>query len=152
MFREHTETMRKILIGLVLVTTVGFVGGCSVPTPTPTPTPSTQFDWDWLLASGTDSEGTWVEGDEGSIRLTIDDGKVSGQICNSWGGDIDITGSAVEITSLYATEMWCESPDGIMDRETRFLNDLAAVTTIELVDGFLRLSGGGVDLTFVGSY
>jgi hypothetical protein len=39
-----------------------------------------------------------------------------------------------------------------MDRETRFLNDLAAVTTIELVDGFLRLSGDGVELTFVGSY
>jgi len=111
-----------------------------------------QYDWDWLLASGTDSQGEWVDGDEGAIRLTINDGQVSGQICNSWGGDIAIDGSSVAITDLYSTEMFCTEPEGIMDRETRFLNNISLVTTIELVDGRLRLSGGGVEFEFVGSY
>jgi heat shock protein HslJ len=144
--------MRKILIGLVLAASMGLVSGCAVPTPTPTPIPSEQYDWDWLLASGTDNQGAWVDGDEGAIRLTINDGQVSGQICNSWGGDIDINGSSVAMTSLFSTKMACDKPDGIMDRETRFLNDLALVTSIELVDGRLRLSGEGVELEFVGSY
>ncbi len=144
--------MRKIRIGLVLVASLGFVSGCAAPAPLPTPTPSVQYDWDWLLASGTDSQGEWVDGDEGAIRLTINDGQVSGQICNSWGGDIAIDGSSVAITDLYSTEMFCTEPEGIMDRETRFLNNISLVTTIELVDGRLRLSGGGVEFEFVGSY
>lgn len=108
-----------------------------------------QYDWDWFLASGTDSQGEWVDGDEGAIRLTINDGQVSGQICNSWGGDIDINGSSVAMTSLFSTKMACDKPDGIMDREARFLTDLSLVTTIELLDGSLLLSGGGVNLKFV---
>jgi heat shock protein HslJ len=144
--------MLKIPIGFVLIASLGFVSGCAAPAPLPTPTPSVQYDWDWLLASGTDNQGAWVDGDEGAIRLTINDGQVSGQICNSWSGDIDINGSSVAMTSLFSTKMACDKPDGIMDRETRFLNDLALVTSIELVDGRLRLSGEGVELEFVGSY
>jgi len=111
-----------------------------------------QYDLDWFLSSGTDSQGAWVDGDEGAIRLTINDGQVSGQICNSWGGDIDINGSSVAMTSLFSTEMYCTEPTGIMDRETRFLSDISLVTSIELVDGRLRLSGDGVELEFVVGY
>jgi heat shock protein HslJ len=144
--------MRKIGIGLVLVASLAMVSGCAVPTPTPEPTPSVEYDFDWFLSSGTDSQGAWVDGDEGAIRLSINDGQVSGQICNSWGGDIVISGSDVEVSSIYSTKMRCPAPKGIMDRETRFLSDLALVTSIELVDGRLRLSGDGVELEFVGSY
>ena len=45
--------------------------------------------------------------------------------------------------------MACDKPDGIMDLEMRFLDDLSLVTSIELVDGTLHLSGGPVDLEFV---
>lgn len=144
--------MLKIPIGLVLIASLGFVSGCAAPAPLPTPTPSVRYDWDWLLASGTDNQGAWVDGDEGALRLSIKDGQISGQICNNWGGDITITGSTVVVSSLFSTKMACDKPDGIMDRETRFLNDLALVTSIELVDGRLRLSGEGVELEFVGSY
>ena len=144
--------MRKILIGLVLAASMGLVSGCAVPTPTPTPIPSEQLNRNWVLVSGTDDQGDWVKGSEGATRLTIENGQVSGQICNSWGGDIDIEGSSVAITSIFSTVMLCTEPDGIMDRETRFLTDISLVTTIEIVDGFLRLSGGGVDLKFAGYF
>jgi heat shock protein HslJ len=141
--------MRKIVIGLVLVASMGLVSGCALPTPAPTAIPSEQLNRNWVLASGTDGQGYWVKGSEGATRLTIDNGQVSGQICNSWGGDIVIEGSSVEITSIFSTEMFCTEPDGIMDREKRFLNDISLVTTIELVDGYLLLSGGGVEFKFV---
>jgi heat shock protein HslJ len=141
--------MRKILIGVVLAASAGLLSGCVALTPTPTPIPSEQLNMNWVLVSGTDGEGAWVKGSEGATRLTIDNGQVSGQICNSWGGDIVIEGSSVAITSIFSTEMFCTEPEGIMDRERRFLNDLSLVTTVEIVDGFLLLSGGGVDLKFV---
>jgi heat shock protein HslJ len=144
--------MRKILIGLVLSASLGLVSGCAVPTPTPTSIPSEQLNKNWVLVSGTDGQGYWVKGSEGATRLTIDNGQVSGQICNSWGGDIAIEGSSMAITSLHSTEMFCTEPEGIMDRETRFLNDISLVTTIQIVDGFLLLSGGGVDLKFMSYY
>ena len=114
--------------------------------------PVTTFDDDWFVASGSDAQGEWVEGDEGAVRVTIDDGHISGQICNSWGGDITINGSRLTIESLMSTEMYCTEPEGIMERETRFLADLALVTTIELIDGQLRLSGNGVEFELVGGY
>lgn len=141
--------MRKILIRLVLAASIGLVSGCAVPTPSPTPIPSEQLNRNWVLVSGTDGQGYWVKGSEGATRLTIDNGQVSGQICNNWGGDILISGSDVEVSSIYSTKMHCPEPEGIMDRETRFLSDLALVTSIELVDGYLLLSGGGVELKFV---
>jgi heat shock protein HslJ len=88
----------------------------------------------------------------GATLVTIDDGQISGQICNTWGGDIAITESTVVVSSVHSTEMWCSEPAGIMDHETRFLGDISLVTTIEIVDGFLRLSGGGVDLKFAGYF
>ena len=134
--------MRKIVVSLIASVALALTG-CANP-------PAQNYDADWFLSSGTDGQGTWIDGDEGAVRLTINDGQVSGQICNSWGGDIDINGSSVAMISLFSTEMYCTEPEGIMDRETRFLNDLSLVTSIELVDGRLRLSGDGVDLEFVG--
>ena len=141
MFREHTDTMRKIGIGLVAAATI-VLAGCAI-------LPDERFDGNWLLTSATDAQGVWLDGVAGATLVTIDDGQISGQICNTWGGDIAITESTVVVSSVHSTEMWCSEPAGIMDRETRFLNDLALVTSIELVDGRLRLTGGAVTLDFV---
>ena len=140
--------MRAIILGSTAIAVVAALSGCVTQAPTPLPTPTMLLEHDWLLSSGTDSLGNWVQGDEGAIRMTIADNKVNGQICNSWGGDIAIDGSSITFGPLFSTKMACTSPDGIMDRESRFLNDLALVTTIEIVEGKLHLSGGGVDLEF----
>ena len=84
-----------------------------------------------------------------TCALPIYDGHISGQICNTWGGDIAITNSTVVISSVASTEMWCDKPDGIMERETRFLTDISLVPSIDLADGRLRLSGGAVTVDFV---
>ena len=144
--------MRSTILVSTAIAVLTALSGCVTPAPTPVPTPTMSLENDWLLYSGTDSLGDLVQGDEGAIRMTIADNKINGQICNSWGGDIAVDGSRITFGPLYSTEMYCETPKGIMDRESRFLSDLALVTTIELVDGKLHLSGGGVDLEFGGSY
>ena len=144
--------MRFTIFGSAAIAVLIALAGCATSAPTPAPTPTISLEQDWLRYSGSDSLGDLKQGDEGAIRMTIADNKVTGQICNSWGGDVAIDGSSMTFGPLYSTEMYCETPDGIMDRESRFLTDLALVTTFELVDGKLHLSGGGVDLEFGGSY
>jgi heat shock protein HslJ len=144
--------MRSTIFGYAAIAVLIALSGCATTEPTPIPSPTMSLEQDWLLYSGSDSLGDLKQGDEGAIRMTIAGNKVTGQICNSWGGGIAIDGSSIAFGPLYSTEMYCETPDGIMDRESRFLTDLALVTTIELVDGKLHLSGDGVDLEFGGSY
>ena len=133
--------MRTIVVSLVTAATL-VLSGCAI-------LPDDRYDSNWILSSGKNSQGPFVSGAEGAIRMTINAGQISGQICNSWGGDISITDTSVLVSGIYSTEMWCTEPEGIMDRETRFLNDLSRVTSIELVDGTLHLWGGPVDLEFV---
>lgn len=133
--------MRKIVVSLIASAAL-FLAGCTNP-------PVQSFDGNWLLTSATDAQGTWVDGVAGATLVTIEDDHISGQICNNWGGDIEITGSTVVVSSLYSTKMACDKPGGIMDREMRFLDDLSLVTSIELVDGQLRLTGDAVTLEFV---
>ena len=133
--------MRKIVVS-VIASAALFLAGCTNP-------PVQSFDGKWLLTSATDAQGTWADGVAGATFVTIEDDHISGQICNNWGGNIVITGSTVDLSSLYSTKMACDKPDGIMDVEMRFLDDLSLVTSIELVDGTLHLSGGPVDLEFV---
>ena len=133
--------MRKIVVS-VIASAALFLAGCTNP-------PVQSFDGKWLLTSATDAQGTWADGVAGATFVTIEDDHISGQICNNWGGDIEITGSTVVVSSLYSTKMACDKPGGIMDREMRFLDDLSLVTSIELVDGQLRLTGDAVTLEFV---
>jgi heat shock protein HslJ len=133
--------MRKFTVSLFTAAAL-VLSGCAI-------LPDDRYDGTWLLTSATDAQGVWLDDVVGATEITIDDGHISGQICNTWGGEIAITDSSVAINSLASTEMWCSTPDGIMDHETRFLSDLLLITSIELVDGRLRLSGGPVTLDFV---
>ncbi len=133
--------MRKIVVSLIASAAL-VLSGCAN-------SPIESFDGNWLLTSATDAQGAWVDGADDATVVTIEDDHISGQICNNWGGDIEITGSTVVVSSLYSTKMACDKPGGIMDREMRFLDDLSLVTSIELVDGQLRLTGDAVTLEFV---
>jgi heat shock protein HslJ len=136
--------MRKIVVSLIASAAL-VLSGCANP-------PIESFEGNWLLTSATDAQGTWVDGADGAdgaTLVTIEDDHISGQICNNWGGDIAITGSTVVVSSLYSTKMACDKTDGIMDLEMRFLDDLSLVTSIELFDGQLRLTGDAVTLEFV---
>lgn len=133
--------MRKFTVSLFTAAAL-VLSGCAI-------LPDHTYDGTWLLTSATDAQGSWLDDVAGATLITIDDGQISGQICNTWGGGIAITGSSVAISSLVSTEMWCSKPDGITDHETRFLSGLQLITSIELVDGRLRLSGGPVTLDLV---
>ena len=84
------------------------------------------------------------------ITLVIDTQaqKVSGSgSCNSYSGGLTIEGSSFSVGMPVSTEMACA--EDIMRQEQAFFTALSAVTTFELSNGRLLLSGGGQRLVFV---
>lgn len=134
----HNKPMKRIALAVSLLG-VFALGGCAILAPHP------DVDGDWIVVSASDADGQLNLMSE-SLRVTIDDGLISGQVCNSWGGEIAITGSSVEIGLLAATEMYCTEPEGIMDVESRLFAGLDAVTTIEMRGDELLFTGNGVEL------
>ena len=133
------------------------VAGCSAVSPTPTQTPAPSetpvaLPGDWFFDTGADSAGSFENTDSMVTAVTFTDTSVGGQICNSYTGALAIQGHTITMGPIASTEMYCTSPQGIMDLETRFLQDLGAVTSAEIVDGKLHLTGDGISLTFVGLY
>ena len=104
----------------------------------------------WSSSTGQpDLEGTtWVltafnqnhpiEGTQPTI--TIEDGQVSGNAsCNLFGGSCQVKRDAISFSDLYATEMYCMDPEGIMEQERTYLEQLGVAQRFELVDGILTI-------------
>lgn len=101
-------------------------------------------------ASQSDLEGhTWslqsyagnqpIEGSR--ISLQFADGQISGTAgCNHYGGGFTVKGQTISFSDIYATEMYCMEPSGIMDQEQSYLEALSVVNSFDLTDGELTLT------------
>jgi heat shock protein HslJ len=82
----------------------------------------------------------WIEGEpvplpdshpvlEGSeITLTLKDGVASGSAgCNAYGATYSLEGASLAFVDVAATERECETPEGVMAQEQRYLADLRDV-------------------------
>jgi heat shock protein HslJ len=133
--------MVKISAGLLIVASAITLVGCA-------PGASTRpLHGEWILTSGSDSTGTF-DGELTDVTLVIDADGVSGRICNSYGGTLSGSPADLRVESLFSTEMYCTTPEGIMDLEQRFLTDLGAVTGASVEGGQLTLTGPSITLGF----
>ena len=82
------------------------------------------------------------------IIMTVEDSTVGGSVCNHFGGDYTLSGSTIAVGPLATTEMWCETPTGIMDIETRFVKALSGVNTARYEGTNLVLTGVDIRLVF----
>lgn len=108
------------------------------------------FQGQWTLTDARDSTGE-IDSSAVAVVLTVDRSTVSGSVCNTFGGSYTLRGTVLQIESLASTEMWCESPEGIMELESRFLNALAASNTVRFEGTTLVLTGVNIRLEFVQS-
>jgi len=88
---------------------------------------------------------------DSKTTLRFEAGQVSGLGgCNQYGGEYQINGDTLSIDKLYATEMACISPEGIMGQEQDYLRYLGDAQQFELREGQLQITGpDGETLTFV---
>jgi heat shock protein HslJ len=74
----------------------------------------------------------------------VSDSQANGSAgCNSYGASYASTiDGSISFTDIFSTEMYCVEP-GVMDQEQFFLETLRDAEAYEVVDGKLRISGGG---------
>jgi heat shock protein HslJ len=133
--------MSKISAGLLVAAIAFTVAGCAPGAFT------TELRGEWVLTAGTDSGGA-LDTSITDVTLVIDADGASGRVCNSYGGTITGTNADLRVESIYSTEMWCETSQGIMDLEQRFLADLGAVTSGTVGSDTLVLTGPDITLEF----
>ncbi|MEY4477308.1 MAG: hypothetical protein RJA31_812 [Actinomycetota bacterium] len=102
---------------------------------------------EWTLIEASDATGG-IDASVTPVVLTIDGSTLGGTVCNHFGGDYTVSGSTFTVGALATTEMWCETPTGIMDVETRFVQALSVVNTARYEGTNLVLTGVDIRLVF----
>ena len=70
-----------------------------------------------------------------AITLEFSDGQVSGTAgCNHYGAGYRAGADSLSVSDVFATEMWCEDPEGVMDQEQAYLTALSGAASYR-VDG-----------------
>jgi len=125
------DVRRIILAGMTLVLMATLVA-CRAAEPDPPPAPDSRLlDTEWELFSL--NGGALIEGR--AITLRFGDGSLEGSGgCNTYGGSYTVSEDSLSVSDVYATEMACMEPEGIMDQEQAYFQVLNTVTRYR-VDG-----------------
>lgn len=111
---------------------------------------SAHIDGQWTLIEASDANGD-IDTSLAAVVITATDSTMTGSVCNSFTADYRLVASTLTVTSIAATEMWCETPAGLMDVESRFVDALAKSNTVRYEGTNLVLTGVNVRLVFAQS-
>ena len=104
-----------------------------------TPTPQGE---NWELTGYNNGQGGVVSPVAGTTITAVfgADGQVTGSAgCNNYFASYTVSGTEITIGPAGSTKMYCETPDGTMERESRYLSLLGEVATFERAPKTLTL-------------
>lgn len=125
------DIRRTVLVGATLVLTV-LLAACANETADQSPEENDVLpDSEWVL--------TLLNGDalieDTEITLNFEETSLDGSAgCNTYGGSYTASEGSLSLSGVYATEMGCPEPQGILDQEQAYLNALNAAASFQ-VDG-----------------
>jgi heat shock protein HslJ len=93
--------------------------------------------WELVSLAGSDVlAGTTI-----TIGFEVD--QVSGSAgCNHYGGSYKSSGNSLSVSGVFATEMGCLEPEGILRQETAYLTALRAAATYQIGGDTLEIRDG----------
>lgn len=96
----------------------------------------------WTLESFVTPEGETTNVLAGTeITAEFRDGELGGNAgCNGYFGSYEIDGNSLSIGGVGMTEMFCATPEGIMDQESAYLAALQSAATYGIKDGRLQIA------------
>jgi heat shock protein HslJ len=100
----------------------------------------------WVLQSHGEPDDLQdiLEGTEITATFNTAKGEISGSAgCNGYSGSYEVNGSKLAIGPLAHTEMFCATPEGVMEQEQQYLTVLATAQSYEVQDGQLRVFCSG---------
>jgi heat shock protein HslJ len=128
--------MKKISIGLIFVMCMLLATACMVNSPGAT---QDLEGVTWFLQTFDDRSplvGT-------SVTLQFEAGQISGTSgCNHYGGSYQVKGESISFSDIYATEMYCADPPGVMEQEQSYLAALGDADRYSLTSSLLTLFTG----------
>jgi heat shock protein HslJ len=78
-----------------------------------------------------------------TITLEFSDDQVSGTAgCNHYGGGYRAGADSLRVSDIFATEMWCEGPEGVMEQEQAYLAALSGAASYRIDGGRLEMLDG----------
>jgi len=127
------------LLGVLLIACSSAGSGES---PAPSPLDIQGIEWRAVSVAGRAPVATHIP------TIKLNGTRVEGNAgCNSYGGDVTITGGSIKVGPVMQTEMACADPNA-MAMEGAFVAALSAATSIEIRDGKLVIGGPGGELVF----
>ena len=87
-----------------------------------------------------------------TITLEFSDGQISGSAgCNQYGGSYQTEEDNLSVGDIFATEMGCIEPEGILEQETAYLTALGTAATYRITADRLEIydDAGARILVFV---
>lgn len=106
----------------------------------------------WRLVSITEKGYVSEAIPERAVTATFDGERISGSGgCNSYSAGYQMDGSMLVIDHPVSTLVYCETPPGLMDQESRFFSLLPKMAEYSIENGSLTLSSadGDISLSFV---
>ena len=125
------DIRRTTLVGATLVL-IALLAACATTTQDQSPAESAALlDIEWVLVA--------LKGDvlieDTQITLNFEEASLDGSAgCNTYGGSYTASGDSLRLSGVYATEMGCPEPEGILDQEQAYLSALNAAARYR-VDG-----------------
>ena len=134
------KNIHYILLIFIMIITLG---GCQAGN---SPALGDLESHSWVLRSY-DSHPP-IEGS--SISLQFGDEQISGNAgCNHYGGGFTLKGQTISFSDIYATEMYCLDPAGVMDQEQSYLAALRDADRFEITGDVLTITtSAGQTLVF----
>jgi heat shock protein HslJ len=125
------KSTRTTLVGAILILTL-FLAACMNANQGQPPAPSAALPGtEWVLVSLHGSAP--MQGK--AITLRFAEASVEGSAgCNTYGGSYTVSEDRLRLSGVYATEMACMEPAGIMKQEQAYLTALGAAARFQ-VDG-----------------
>jgi heat shock protein HslJ len=75
-----------------------------------------------------------------TITLDFSEDQVSGSAgCNHYGGSYRADADSLSISDVFATEMWCMKPEGVMEQETAYFAALSGAAAYQIDGGKLQI-------------
>ena len=142
------DANKKTLLGAILVLTIA-LAACTTGEADQSPVQSAALvDTEWVL--GSLNGNALIGGREVTLRFGEASVEGSGG-CNTYGGSYTASKDNLRLSGVYATEMACMEPKGIMEQEQAYFQALNAVASYRVSGERLELfdEGGAQTLVYV---
>ena len=138
------KSRTRLQVGLIVLAAIALTACSADAGSSATDSSAALENTTWVLESygEQDTLQAVLEGTEITGVFDSAEGNITGSAgCNSYFASYEISGNELSVPTLGYTEMYCLTPDGVMEQEQQYVTALASAERYEIREGRLHISG-----------